>query len=137
MKKTKNVISPGAIDDAALSLYFQQPHDHFHLAQPDAVNHADQGADVRQHRRVDDATLRRGSPRRGPAPKPPAVQMEGMAWCFSQRVSLLVPQRYKPVAPPRPTIFVTVRNPTRPGGGNAWHSRRPFSLSRLPCGGTP
>jgi len=54
MQKTQNVLPPRAICHAALSLYLPQPLEDFNAAQPDAVNHPCQRADVRQHERVDD-----------------------------------------------------------------------------------
>ncbi len=54
MQKTQNVFPPRAIDHAALSQYLPQPPRDFNVAQPDAVNHPYQRADVRQHGRVDD-----------------------------------------------------------------------------------
>ena len=54
MKKTQNVLPPRAIRHAALSLYLPQPLEDFHVAQPNAVNHPYQRADVGQHGRVDD-----------------------------------------------------------------------------------
>ena len=54
MKKTQNVFPPRAIRHAALSQYLPQPLDDFNVAQPDAVNHPYQRADVGQHGRVDD-----------------------------------------------------------------------------------
>ena len=54
MQKTQNVIPPRAINHAALSQYLPQPLDNLDLAQPDAINHPYQRADVRQHGRVDD-----------------------------------------------------------------------------------
>ncbi len=54
MQKTQNVLPPRAICHAALSLYLPQPLEDFNAAQPDAVNHPYQRADVRQHERVDD-----------------------------------------------------------------------------------
>ena len=54
MEKTQNVFPPRATCYAALSQYFPQPPRDFHVAQPDAVNHPYQRADVGQHGRVDD-----------------------------------------------------------------------------------
>ena len=46
MKKTQNVLSPRAINHAALSHYLPQPLDDFNLAQPDAVNDPAAGDDA-------------------------------------------------------------------------------------------
>ena len=54
MQKTQNVFPPRTIGHAALSQYLPQPTDDLHVAQTDAVNHPYQGADIRQHGRVDD-----------------------------------------------------------------------------------
>ena len=54
MKKTQNVLPPRASCHAALSLYLPQPLEDFNVAQPNAVNHPYQRADVGQHGRVDD-----------------------------------------------------------------------------------
>jgi len=54
MQKTKNVIPSRTVCDAALSLYFTQPRDDFHVAHPDALNHGEQRTEVWQQRGVDD-----------------------------------------------------------------------------------
>ena len=54
MEKTQNVFPPRATRHAALSQYLPKPPHDFNVAQPDAVNHPYQRADVGQHGRVDD-----------------------------------------------------------------------------------
>ncbi len=54
MKKTQNVLPPRASCHAALSQYLPQPLEDFNGAQPNAVNHPYQRADVGQHERIDD-----------------------------------------------------------------------------------
>jgi len=54
MQKTQNVFPPRTIRHAALSQYLPQPPDDLNVAQPDALNHPYQRADVGQHGRVDD-----------------------------------------------------------------------------------